>query len=99
MFATIRRYQAKPGQTDEALRRVQEGLVPILTQQPGFVSYAVIDAGGDVSISVSLYDDRAAAEAANSTAGTWVRENLADLVGPANVTVGEVRIAGAATRV
>jgi ketosteroid isomerase-like protein len=63
--------------------------VPILSTQPGFVSYAVIDAGLDVEISISVYTDRSAAETANRAAASWVEENLADLVGPVEVTMGE----------
>ena len=90
MFATIRRYQGKPGQIKEVSRRVQQSLVPILSKQKGFVSYHVVDAGSDVVISISLYHDRAAAEAANTAASQWVQANIADLVGTAQVTVGEV---------
>ncbi len=96
MFATIRRYQGKPGNTEEVMRRVQQRLVPMLTIQRGFVSYYAIDAGNDVAVSVSIYADRAAAEAANQSAASWVKQNLGDLVGPADVTVGEVRVSATA---
>jgi heme-degrading monooxygenase HmoA len=96
MFATIRRYQGNPGITDEIIRRVQQGLVPMLSIQRGFVSYHVIDAGHDVGVSVSFYTDRAVAEAANQSAASWVKQNLGDLVGPADVTVGEVRVSATA---
>jgi heme-degrading monooxygenase HmoA len=99
MFATIRRYQGKPGNTEEVIRRVQQGLIPMLTIQRGFVSYHAIDAGNDVAISVSIYADRAAAEAANQSATSWVKQNLRDLVVPGDVTVGEVRASATAARV
>jgi uncharacterized protein len=95
MFTTIRRYQVtQPGQTAEAARRVEQGLVPILSTQPGFLSYAVVDAGQDIEVSVSVYTDRAAAEAANRAAAGWVKEHLADLVGAVDITMGE-QIVGA----
>jgi ketosteroid isomerase-like protein len=91
MYATIRRYQGlKPGQTAETVRRVKEGLLPILITQPGFASYTAVDAGNELAVSVSLYESRAAAEAANQSAASWVKSNLADLVGPGEVMVGEV---------
>jgi hypothetical protein len=97
MFTTIRRYQLKqPGQTAEVVRRVEKGLVPIITKQPGFVSYAAVDAGEGVEISVSVYQDRAAADAANQAAASWVKANLADLLGPAEVTMGERVVAASA---
>ena len=89
MFVTIRRYQGKPGQTAETVNRVKSGLLPILTRQQGFASYAAIDAGNDVAVSVSTYVSRAAADAANQAAAAWVKSNLGDLVGPGEVVMGE----------
>ena len=67
--------------------------MPILVRQRGFVSYHAIDAGHDVAVSVSIYADRAAAEAGNQAAAEWVKKNLAGLIaGGAEVTLGEVRI-------
>ena len=99
MVATIRRYQGKPGNTEEVIRRVQHGLIPMLTIQRGFVSYYAIDAGNDVAISVSIYADRPAADAANQSTASWVKQNLGDLVGPADLTVGEVRVSATAAHI
>lgn len=97
MFTTIRRYHVKhPGQTAEVGRRVEQGLVPILKQQSGFVSYTAVDAGQDVAVSVSVYADRNAADAANRAAASWVKDNLADLIGAAEVTMGEQIVAATA---
>jgi ketosteroid isomerase-like protein len=90
MFVTIRRYQlTQPAQIEEVVRRVEKGLFPIVARQPGFVSYAGVDAGQGQELSISVYRDRAAAEAANQAAAAWVKANLADLLGPAEVTTGE----------
>ena len=89
MFVTIRRYQVK-GSMQEVGNRVQKGLIPIVSKQPGFHSYHAIDAGSNVALSVSVYDNRAAAEAANKAAAQWVHGNLSGLVGNVEVTMGEV---------
>ena len=89
MFVTIRRYQGKPGQIDETVSRVKSGLLPILTRQAGFKSYTAVDAGNDVAVSVSAYESRTAAESANQVAASWVQSNLGDLVGQADVLMGE----------
>jgi uncharacterized protein len=91
MFVTMRRYHARTG-TDaaEISRRVQQGLLPILNKQPGFHSYKALDCGNDVIVSISAYEDRSAAEAANHAAASWVKENLAEVIGAAEVTVGDV---------
>ena len=96
MFVTIRRYQGKPGQTEATVSRVKGGLLPILTQQPGFKSYTAVDAGSDVAVSVSTYESRAAAESANQAAASWVRSNLGDVVGQADVLMGEALLAATA---
>ena len=98
MFATIRRYQGKPGQTDESMRLVQQGLIPIIANQPGFISYHAIDAGGDTAISVSMYENQGAADAANASAASWVKVNLADVVGPVEITGGEVRLSASSVQ-
>jgi len=90
MFATIRRYNVKPGQMSEVVRRVKEGLVPIVSRQQGFVSYEAIDAANNVALSVSFYQSRAAADAANREAAGWVQANLAHLIAPIDIIVGEV---------
>jgi len=91
MFVTIRRYQGTPGQIDETVSRVKNGLLPILAGQPGFASYTAVDAGNDVAVSVSTYENRAAAASANEAAAAWVKSNLGDIVGPADVLMGEAR--------
>jgi len=79
MFATVRRYE---GVTDpaEAGRRVDEGFVPLLRDIPGFVSYYWIDAGDGVMASMSVFDDRAGAEASTDRAAAWVADNIAELL-------------------
>jgi Antibiotic biosynthesis monooxygenase len=97
MFATIRRYNVRAGQMSEVVKRVRQGLVPIVSRQAGFVSYHAIDAGDNVALSISFYQTRAAADAANKEAAAWVKANLAELITPIDVTVGEV-VADAAAR-
>jgi heme-degrading monooxygenase HmoA len=90
MFATIRRYQGKKGTLDAAIERVQHEFVPLLTSQPGFVSYTAIHTGNDAVTSVSVFRSREAAEAANTVAAEWVKKNLAEYVGAPETTWGDV---------
>jgi hypothetical protein len=92
MFASIRRYQGHPGRVEETIRLVENGFLPILKKQPGFVAYYAIEAGQNIVVSVSIYKDRASAEAANKAAAAWVTENLSELVDKAGVSVGEVKL-------
>ena len=90
MYATIRRYE---GATDprETGRRVNEGFVPIISQIPGFVALYLVDAGGGVMISTSVFEDQSGAEESNRRAADYVRQNLAQLLpNPPQITAGEV---------
>jgi hypothetical protein len=94
MYAVVRRYD---GVTDpaEAARRVQEGFIPLLREVPGFVAYYVLDAGGGVIVSTSVFDDQAGSEESTKRAADYVRGNLASLIpNPPQVTAGEVVASG-----
>ncbi len=92
MYVVIRKFRGMRT-TDEAARRVIEGLGPILRQAPGFRAYHVFEDSQGGGGSVSLFESREAAEAANEKAIAWVRENLAEFYdgGPPEVIMGEVR--------
>jgi hypothetical protein len=92
MYASVRRYQTDPGSVDEVLRRVDEGFAPIVITG-GFMDYYVLDAGGGVILSISVFEDKAGAEESDRLAVDWVGQNLASLIpGPPEITAGEVRV-------
>lgn len=94
MHISVRRYTIHDDRTtDEIVRIVQEGFVPIVSQAPGFISYYAFVAGDKVIASVSVFADEAGAEESNRRAADWVRQNLAQFViGPPQVASGEVRV-------
>jgi hypothetical protein len=74
---------------------VDEGFVPLLKEQPGFVAYYWIDAGDGAMASMSVFEDRTEAERSVDRAADWVRENNAELLpNPPEVTTGEVVASG-----
>jgi len=90
MYATVRRFE---GVTDprEVARRVNEGLVPVISQIPGFLAYSWVDAGGGVMVSINLFENQAGAEEANRQAPDWVRQHIATFLPNApQITAGEV---------
>ncbi len=96
MYLSIRKYYIIPGTTDEFLRRVQEGFVPIISQVPGFQAYYVMEAQDDQVTSVSLFDTQAGAEESARRAAAWREKNLVSfLQGLPEIIVGEVRISQA----
>jgi hypothetical protein len=63
----------------------------VLKQSPGFQGYYVFDAGDGVGGSVTLFESREAAIAANEKAPARIRASLIDVVnGEPEITMGEV---------
>lgn len=92
MYLTIRKYSGVTS-VDEAVGRVEVGLLPYLRTTAGFVAYyAVKYEDGDIG-SVTVYDTQANAEASGAGAMDWVRLNMHDLL-PNEPTVyrGEVAL-------
>lgn len=90
MYVVIRKF-SNLRSVSEAARRAESGLGQVLRQSPGFQGYHVFDCGNGVGGSISLFDSREAAHAANEKALTWIRASLADLVqGEPEITAGEV---------
>jgi hypothetical protein len=90
MYVVIRKFNQIRA-VKEAARRAETGIGQFLRQSPGFRSYYVFDAGDGVGGSVSLFEDRDSAIAANEKALVWIRASLADLVqGEPEITAGEV---------
>lgn len=90
MYATIRRYEGVTD-PDEAIRRVNEGFIQIVSQIPGFVAYYWINAGSGVMVSTSIFQDQTSAEESNKKAADYARENLVSVLpNPPQITAGEV---------
>src|SRR4029453_11561485 len=93
MFATIRRYDAiDQERTDEVVKKVNETLVPSLTELPGFNGYCVIEAGDGVLSSIGFYDTAEHADESTRVATSWVREQQLEKALPnaPKITSGEV---------
>ena len=93
MYVAIRRLKVQPGVMDEAVRRIENGFVPILSSVPGFVEYDTVQVEEDVGLSITFFETQEQAEESNRKAAEWVKENLAPLAaGPHHIVAfGEVR--------
>jgi hypothetical protein len=90
MYVVIRKFNHMRS-VSEAARRAESGIGQLLRQSPGFQGYYVFDGGNGMGGSVTLFDSRETALAANEKALAWVRASLADLVqGEPEITSGEV---------
>jgi hypothetical protein len=75
----------------EAARRAESGIGQLMKQSPGFRGYYVFDGGNGVGGSITLFDSRDEALAANEKALAWIKASLTDLIeGEPEITAGEV---------
>ena len=93
MFATIRRYDAIDQEhVGDLVKKVDESLMPALSELPGFSGYYFIDAGNGVMSSIGFFDTAEQADDSARVAATWVREQKLDNIVPnePKITTGEV---------
>jgi hypothetical protein len=80
MHATIRSIKVKPNSSAKVGALIESEYVPLIRQVEGFVSYTLIDLGGDEVRSLGVFTDEAGARRANDVARDWTARRLADLV-------------------
>jgi hypothetical protein len=93
MYATVRRYEGiDKVRSEEITRKVDESLLPSLSELPGFGGYYLIDAGGGVFASVSLFAEAKQAHESTRVAARWVREQKLEdaLPNTPTITAGPV---------
>ncbi len=93
MYVAIRKFN-RIRSVAEAARRAESGLGQLLKQSPGFQGYYVFDAGDGVGGSVTLFESKEAAVAANEQALAWIRGSLIDVIdGEPEIIMGGVLVA------
>jgi hypothetical protein len=79
MHATIRRYESvDQRRTDEVIKQVNTGLLPLLVKLPGFAGYRFIDEGKGVMTSIGIFETEAQADESSRVAAIWVTEEKID---------------------
>jgi len=88
MFVVSRRFTGLRS-IQEFGRRAEEGLGPILRNNPGFRGYYLMDCGDGAGFSISVFESREAAEAIRDQAIGWIDETLPDFAAESSeLTVG-----------
>jgi hypothetical protein len=93
MFAIIRRYESiDQSRTSELVKKVDESLLPKLSELPGFSSYSLVEAGDGVMSSIGFFDTPEHADQSTRVASDWVRENKLETALPKapKITSGRV---------
>jgi heme-degrading monooxygenase HmoA len=92
MYAVLRRITVQPHFLEESVRRVEQGLMPLLRNEPGFVELYVVQVGEGEGVSISIFETREDAEDGNRKSLEWAKEQIFPLaVGPAEIVgLGEI---------
>ena len=93
MNITIRRYESiDQSRKSELVKKVDESLLPKLSELPGFNGYSLIDAGDGVVTSVGFFDTAAQADESTRIAATWLRDEKLEKALPVapKITSGDV---------
>ncbi|HEY6188823.1 MAG TPA: hypothetical protein VIW80_14310 [Pyrinomonadaceae bacterium] len=93
MHATIRRYEGVDvTRIDEVVGKVNETLVPKLSELPGFNAYYLIEGSSGVLSSLGLFETSDQANESTTLVSKWITEEKFDsaLPNPPKVTSGKV---------
>lgn len=83
MHATIRSYHGvDQNRTAELTAKVNETLVPQLSELPGFAGYYLVDAGNGIFTSLGLFETPEQAEESTKIVVTWIRDEKLDSLIP-----------------
>ena len=94
MHISIRHYRVDPVDVEEIIRRVQDTFTPVIRRAPGFVGFYAVDGGEGRITSISIFEDKAGADASVPLAAAHVAQRLTGLFPNApEVVSGEIRVA------
>ena len=93
MYATMRKWRGMHS-VGEIAKRAEKDFAPVLQKMSGFQGYYLMDCGGGVVVTISVFDTRESALASNEKAVAFAKSKLADLVGDAkpDINAGEVLV-------
>ena len=92
MYATINRRRPNPETQQETRQRAADEFFPQLRQAPGFVAFYLVAGDDGLNTAITVWEDRAQAEAFRPTLEAWA--NTLEQLGnqPESFTVGEVLV-------
>jgi hypothetical protein len=93
MHATIRSYEGvDQKRTGELTTKVNQTLVPKLSELPGFAGYYLVDAGNGIFTSVGLFETREQGEVSTKLVSKWIHDEKLDTMMPTapKITSGKV---------
>jgi len=94
LFIGVRHYPGvDPDGYDTIMERTREGFLPIISESPGYVLYALTSILPDQLLAVNVFQSEEDMQAANEKAADFVAGNLAPLLPEApQITAGDVTV-------
>jgi heme-degrading monooxygenase HmoA len=93
MALSVARIKVAAGSERELARHVQESLVPLVSQEPGFQAFYLVSTPGDEVAMISMFQDQEAAEAFTRKTLGWIAQTIAAQVhGSVQFTTGQVLV-------
>jgi heme-degrading monooxygenase HmoA len=94
MYTILRRVTVQPGMVEESIRRLEQGLAPLVSREPGFVAFYLVQVEERTGVSVSIFETREQAEKANEKSLEWAYAEILRLAqGPAEILgIGEALV-------
>ena len=77
LCAAIRRYRINSASSSELIEQIIEEFVPLMSEYPGILEYYLLDAQDGAFAMVTICEDQADLQAANTMAEDWMRHLLA----------------------
>jgi len=77
LCAAIQRYRVDSASSSELIEQIIEELVPLMSEYPGILEYYLLDAQDGAFAMVTICEDQADLQAANTMAEDWMRHLLA----------------------
>jgi Antibiotic biosynthesis monooxygenase len=100
VHAMIRRYSVDPDQVDDLAHRVDTEFAEMISAEPGFCDYQLIDCGNGTVITITMFDSEEGARHSNQMAAEWVEDSLSDMrIERTDASGGEVMVSRAANAV
>src|SRR4051812_48370987 len=90
MYINISPYAGGAGKIGEVAPKVQQGLVPLLKEQQGFLGYATFATEQGDAVALSIWENGGAMANSRGKINEWVQTNLAGFEEPTERFHGEV---------
>ncbi|WP_043343607.1 antibiotic biosynthesis monooxygenase [Belnapia moabensis] len=90
MYIVIGRYAGAAGKIAEAAPKVQQGLVPLIKEQPGFLGYAALASEQGEIVAFFIWKTAETMALGRDKVRSWLANNLPEEAEPTERFIGEV---------